>query len=101
MLYVLGVSARVVVGTSLFQGLFVTAATTLVHALTTQAVDLVLAGLLLVGSVTGAQIGSQVVQQVRPERARMMLALIVLTVAIRMALGLTWHPDALYTVQLL
>ena len=101
MLYVLGVSARVVVGTSLFQGLFVTAATTLVHALTTHAVDLVLAGLLLVGSVTGAQIGSQVVQQVRPERARMMLALIVLTVAIRMALGLTWHPDALYTVQLL
>jgi uncharacterized membrane protein YfcA len=101
MLYVLGVSARVVVGTSLFQGLFVTAATTLVHALTTHAVDLVLAGLLLVGSVTGAQIGSHVVQQVRPERARMMLALIVLTVAIRMALGLTWRPDAIYTVQLL
>jgi len=101
MLYVLGVSARVVVGTSLFQGLFVTAATTLVHALTTHAVDLVLAGLLLIGSVTGAQIGSHVVQQVRPERARMMLALIVLTVAIRMALGLTWRPDAIYTVQLL
>lgn len=101
MLYVFGVSARVVVGTSLFQGLFVTAATTLVHALTTHAVDLVLAGLLLVGSVTGAQIGSQLVQRVRPERARMMLALIVLTVAIRMALGLSWRPDAIYTVQLL
>ena len=101
MLYILGVSARVVVGTSLFQGLFVTAATTLVHALTTHAVDLVLAGLLLIGSVVGAQIGSQVVQKVRPERARMMLALIVLTVAIRMALGLTWRPDAIYTVQLL
>jgi uncharacterized membrane protein YfcA len=101
MLYLLGVSARVVVGTSLFQGLFVTAATTLVHSLTTHAVDLVLAGLLLIGSVTGAQIGSHVVQQVRPERARMLLALIVLTVAIRMALGLTWRPDAIYTVQLL
>jgi uncharacterized protein len=101
MLYVLGVSARVVVGTSLFQGLFVTATTTLVHALTTHAVDLVLAGLLLIGSVTGAQIGSRIVQQVRPERARMMLALIVLTVAIRMALGLTWRPDAIYTVQAL
>jgi hypothetical protein len=95
MLYVLGVSARVVVGTSLFQGLFVTATTTLVHALTTHAVDLVLAGVLLIGSVTGAQIGSRIVQQVRPERARMMLALIVLTVAIRMALGLTWRPDAI------
>jgi uncharacterized membrane protein YfcA len=99
MLYVLGVSARVVVGTSLFQGLFVTATTTLVHALTTHAVDLVLAGLLLIGSVTGAQIGSSLVQKVRPERARMALAVIVLAVAIRMALGLTWRPDAIYTVQ--
>ena len=101
MLYVFGVSARVVVGTSLFQGLFVTAATTLVHALTTHAVDLVLAGLLLIGSVVGAQIGSSMVQRVRPERARMMLAVIVLTVAIRMAIGLTWQPDAIYTVQAL
>ena len=99
MLYVFGVSARVVVGTSLFQGLFVTATTTLVHALTTHAVDLVLAGLLLIGSVTGAQIGSSLVQKVRPERARMALAVIVLAVAIRMALGLTWRPDAIYTVQ--
>ena len=101
MLYVFGVSARVVVGTSLFQGLFVTATTTLVHSLTTHAVDLVLAGLLLIGSVVGAQIGSSLVQRVRPERARMMLAVIVLAVAIRMALGLTWRPDAIYTVQLL
>jgi len=101
MLYVFGVSARVVVGTSLFQGLFVTATTTLVHSLTTHAVDLVLAGLLLIGSVIGAQIGSAMVQRVRPERARMMLALIVMAVAIRMAIGLTWRPDAIYTVQLL
>jgi len=99
MIYIFGVSARVVVGTSLFQGLFVTAATTLVHAMTTHAVDLVLAGLLLIGSVAGAQIGSSLVQKVRPERARMLLAVIVLAVAIRMALGLTWRPDALYTVQ--
>jgi len=99
MIYIFGVSARVVVGTSLFQGLFVTAATTLVHAMTTHAVDLVLAGLLLIGSVAGAQIGSSLVQKVRPERARMLLAVIVLAVAIRMALGLTWRPDAIYTVQ--
>ena len=99
MLYVFGVSARVVVGTSLFQGLFVTAATTLVHALTTHAVDLVLAGLLLVGSVTGAQIGSQLVQQVRPERARLMLAVIVLTVAIRMAFFNDTATTEIYTVQ--
>lgn len=101
LIYILGVSTRVVVGTSLFQGLFVTAATTMVHAFTTHAVDLVLAALLLVGSVTGAQIGSSLVQKVRPEHARMLLAAIVLMVAIRMALGLTWRPDAIYTVQIL
>jgi uncharacterized membrane protein YfcA len=101
MIYIFGVSTRVVVGTSLFQGLFVTAATTLVHALTTHAVDLVLAGLLLVGSVTGAQIGSNLVQKVRPEIARMILAVIVMFVAIRMAIGLTWQPEAIYTVQTL
>jgi uncharacterized membrane protein YfcA len=101
MIYIFGVSTRVVVGTSLFQGLFVTAATTMVHALTTHAVDLVLAALLLIGSVTGAQIGSNLVQKVRPEIARMILAVIVLFVAIRMALGLTWQPDAIYTVQTL
>lgn len=101
MIYIFGVSTRVVVGTSLFQGLFVTATTTFVHAMTTHAVDLVLAGLLLVGSVTGAQIGSNLVQKVRPEIARMLLAVIVLFVAIRMGLGLTWRPDAIYTVQTL
>jgi uncharacterized protein len=101
MIYLFGVSARVVVGTSLFQGLFVTAATTMVHALTTHAVDLVLAALLLVGSVIGAQIGSRLVQKVRPEIARMILATIVLFVAIRMAIGLTWRPEAIYTVQIL
>ena len=99
MIYLFGVSTRVVVGTSLFQGLFVTAATTLVHALTTHAVDFVLAGLLLIGSVTGAQLGSALVQKVKPEQARLLLAVIVLLVAVRMALSLTWRPDALYTVQ--
>jgi hypothetical protein len=99
MIYVLGVSGRVVVGTSLFQGLFVTAATTLVHALTTRSVDIVLAGLLLVGSVVGAQIGAGLVQKVKPDVARMVLALIVLAIAIRMMLGLTWQPGDLFTVQ--
>ncbi|WP_420141656.1 sulfite exporter TauE/SafE family protein [Sphingomonas sp.] len=99
MIYLFGVSARVVVGTSLFQGLFVTAATTMVHALTTHAVDLVLAALLLVGSAIGAQIGSRLVQKVQPEIARMILAVIVLLVAIRMGAGLTWRPEAIYTVQ--
>jgi hypothetical protein len=69
MLYILGMSANVVVGTSLFQILFVTMATTMMHALTTKAVDIVLAVLLLIGSVTGAQIGAQLAQKLQPGTA--------------------------------
>ena len=99
MLYILGMSASVVVGTSLFQITFVTMATTMMHALTTRAVDLVLAVLLLLGSVTGAQVGARVALEVPPERLRLVLAAIVLIVAFRMGLGLTYRPDAIYTVS--
>ncbi len=98
MLYILGMSANVVVGTSLFQILFVTMATTMMHALTTKAVDVVLAVLLLLGSVSGAQIGAQLAQKAPPERLRLILATIVLLVAFRMALGLGWRPDEIYTL---
>ena len=101
MLYLLGMATRVVVGTSLFQILFVTAATTMVHALTTQAVDIVLAALLLLGSVIGAQVGAQLATKFAPDYLRLFLAAIVIGVAIRMALGLGWQPDEIYTVQFL
>jgi uncharacterized membrane protein YfcA len=98
MLYLLGMSASVVVGTSLFQILFVTIATTMMHAMTTKAVDIVLAGLLLIGSVTGAQIGAKFAQMASPTRLRLVLAVIVLLVALRMALGLGYQPDEIYSV---
>ena len=98
MLYILGMGASVVVGTSLFQILFVTMATTMMHALTTHAVDIVLAVLLLIGSVSGAQVGAQLAQKVKPERLRLILAIIVLAVAARMALGLGYRPDEIYTL---
>ena len=98
MLYLLGMSAKVVVGTSLFQILFVTIAATMMHALTTKAVDMVLATLLLVGSVTGAQLGTKFAQRVKPEYLRLGLAGLVLLVAFRMALGLGWQPDEIYTL---
>ena len=101
MLYILGMSANVVVGTSLFQILFVTMSSTIVHSLTTKAVDIVLAVFLLIGSVIGAQIGARLAQRMQPEYLRLFLAAIVLLVAIRMALGLGWRPDEIYTVQLL
>ena len=98
MLYILGMSANVVVGTSLFQILFVTMATTMMHAMTTRAVDLVLAALLLIGSVSGAQVGAQLAQRIPAEKLRFVLAVLVLLVALRMALGLGWRPDEIYTV---
>jgi uncharacterized membrane protein YfcA len=101
MIYLLGMSAQVVVGTSLLQILFVTAATTLVHATTTRSVDIVLAGLLLLGSVVGAQYGARLAQKMKPELLRMILAIVVLGVAFRMALQLGWRPEEIYTVQML
>lgn len=100
MLYLLGMTTQVVVGTSLFQILFVTMVTTMVHSLTTKAVDLVLALLLLIGSVVGAQVGTRISMAARPEYLRIILSTIVLAIAIRMALGLGWRPDEIFTVQL-
>ena len=100
MLYLLGMTTQSVVGTSLFQILFVTMATTMMHAMTTHAVDLVLALLLLIGSVTGAQVGTRLSMTIRPEYLRILLATIVLLVAARMALGLGFRPDEIYTVEL-
>jgi hypothetical protein len=99
MIYILGMSAQVVVGTSLLQILFVTAATTLIHATTTKSVDIVLAALLLTGSVVGAQFGARLAQKAKPELLRMFLAIIILGVALRMAIGLGWRPEEIYTVQ--
>ncbi len=98
MLYILGMSANVVVGTSLFQILFVTIVTTMMHALTTHAVDIVLAALLLFGSVSGAQIGAKLAQKAKPEALRLVLAVIVLLVALRMLFGLGYRPDEIFTV---
>lgn len=98
MLYVLGMSASVVVGTSLFQIIFVTAATTMLHATSSRSVDIVLALLLLLGGVAGAQLGVRAAQRLAPEKLRLALALIVLAVAIRLLVGLTWTPASLYAL---
>jgi uncharacterized membrane protein YfcA len=101
MLYLLGMGAQVVVGTSLFQILFVTLASTMVHSLTTKAVDIVLAVLLLIGSVTGAQVGARFAQKLPPEYLRLLLAILVLLVALRLGIGLGFRPAEIYSVELL
>jgi hypothetical protein len=99
MIYLLGMATQVVVGTSLFQTLFVTAAATMVHATTTKAVDIVLAALLLVGSVTGAQVGARFATRFKPEHLRLALAILVLLVGTRILLGLVWRPGEIFSVE--
>jgi uncharacterized protein len=101
MIYLLGMAARVVIGTSLVMILAVSAATTMVHALTTRSVDIVLAALLLVGGVIGAQYGAILATRVKPDLLRLALAVIILLVGLRMALGLAWHPDEVYSIEYL
>ena len=99
MLYILGMGAQVVVGTSLFQILFTTIATTMIHSVTTRAVDIVLALLLLGGGVVGAQFGARFAMKFKPAVMRLALAVIVLLVAVQMAVGLAWRPSEIYSIQ--
>ena len=101
MIYLLGMAARVVVGTSLVMILAISAATTMIHALTTQAVDIVLAALLLVGGVIGAQYGALLTTRLKPDLLRLGLGVTILLVALRMLLGLTWRPDEIFSIEYL
>jgi hypothetical protein len=98
MIYLLGMPTKVVVGTSLFQIIFVTAFTTVMHAVTSQTVDMVLAVLLILGGVVGAQVGARIGVMLRAEQLRVLLALLVLGVAVRIAADLVLPPDELYSL---
>jgi uncharacterized membrane protein YfcA len=101
MIYLLGMPARLVIGTSLAMVLAVSAATTMVHAVTTRSVDIVLAGLLLVGGVIGAQYGAVLALRIKPDLLRLALAVIILGVGARMLLGLAWRPDEIFSIEYL
>jgi uncharacterized membrane protein YfcA len=101
MIYLLGMPARVVVGTSLAMMLAVSAATTFIHSVTTHSVDIVLAALLLVGGVFGAQYGAILATKIKPDLLRLALAVIILLVALRMFFGLFWRPDEIYSIAYL
>ncbi len=98
MIYVLGMPTNVVVGTSLFQIIFVTSTVTFLHSVNTHTVDVVLAVLLLIGAVIGAQVGVRVGMKLKGEQLRILLALMVLGVCIRMAYGLLSEPDELFSI---
>ncbi|KAA0699436.1 sulfite exporter TauE/SafE family protein [Neorhizobium sp. P12A] len=98
MIYLLRIPTNVVVGTSLFQIIFVTAYTTVVQAATNYSVDIVLAFVLMVAGVIGAQYGVRVGQRLRGEQLRALLGLLVLAVGLRLAVGLVVTPADIYSV---
>jgi len=98
MIYLLGMPIGLVAGTSLFQIIFTTGITTFLQAITTHAVDIVLAIILIIGGVVGAQIGTRLSHLLRPEQARLAHALIVLAVAVKLAFDLFTRPENLFSV---
>ena len=101
MIYLLGMPTSVVVGTSLFQIIFVTANVTILQSVQTQTVDFMLAGLLLFGGVIGAQFGTRASILLRGEQLRGLLALMVLAVCIKLGYDLSIHPADIFSVELL
>jgi len=99
MIYLLGMPTKVVIGTSLFQVTFVAAFTTMMHAITNQTVDVMLAVFLIIGGVVGAQIGTRVGLKLKAEQLRILLALLVLAVCGKIAFDLLWPPAELYSIS--
>ena len=98
MIYLLGMPTKVVVGTSLFQIIFVAAYATLMHAYESQTVDAVLALTLIVSGVVGAQFGSVIGLKLKAEYLRVLLALMVLAICFKLGLSLVIEPADLYSI---
>ena len=97
MIYLLKVPTNVVIGTSLFQIMFVTVFTTIMHAVTNQSVDIVLAFILILGGVIGAQFGARASHRMRGEQLRALLGIIVLAVCLRIGWDLVSTPTDLFS----
>ena len=98
MIYLLGMPTKVVVGTSLFQIIFVTAFTTIMHATTSYSVDMMLALMLILGGVVGAQFGTRIGLKLKAEQLRILLAILVLLVCFKIALDLLLRPSEVYSI---
>ena len=99
MIYLLGMSTQVVIGTSLMQILFVSITSTIMHAYVNQTVDVVLSGFLLIGGVIGVQMGAVIVQKISGEIIRMLLGIIILTLCIFLFLNFILNPNLMYFME--
>ena len=100
MIYLLGMPTAMVAGTSLFQILFVVSTVTLLQSAANQTVDVILALLLLAGSVVGVQVGTRLGARLPSEQFRVLLAGLVLAVCIKLLFDLVTTPDDLFSLQL-
>lgn len=98
MIYLLRMPTHVVIGTSLFQIIFVTAIVTLLYATMNHSLDAVLAFILVIGGVIGGQFGAHAGQRLKGEQLRLLLAVIVLAVALRLLIGLVLRPADLFSL---
>jgi uncharacterized membrane protein YfcA len=101
LIYVLRVPTATVIGTSMVLTLVTMASATVMHAATNHLVDIVLALILMIGGVVGAQFGARAGQNMRGERLRLLLGLLVLAVGMRFLFQLVVKPDDLYSIRLL
>ena len=98
MIYILGMPTKVVVGTSLFQIIFVTGVTTYLHAVKNFSVDIILSFLLLIGGVIGAQFGVRIGLRLKAEQLRILLAILVLAMCLKITLELFVTPVEIFTL---
>ena len=101
MIYLLGMSTQVVIGTSLMQVLFVSITSTVMHAYVNQTVDIILSGLLLVGGVLGVQMGALIVQRISGEVLRMLLGIIIISLCMFLVSKLVIDPRFIFILDLL
>jgi len=101
LIYFLRVPTATVIGTSMVLTLITMASATVMHAATNQLVDAVLALILMIGGVVGAQFGTRAGQNMRGERLRLLLGLLVLAVGLRFAYQLVIQPEDLYSIRML
>jgi uncharacterized membrane protein YfcA len=101
MIYILRMPSHIVVGTSLFQIIFIASNATFLQAITNNTVDIVLAFLMIISSAIGAQIGTRTGHRVDADSMRSFLSLLLLAVCIKILFGLFTEPQSLYTIELL
>jgi len=101
LVYLLRVPGNMVIGTSLLQVVAMMAATTVLHAVTSQSVDILLAFCLMIGGTVGAQFGASAGRYLRGEQLRALLALLVLAVAVRFGLSLVLPPSDVFSMAVM